>query len=103
MFSRTLTHVDWNAQLFKGNLAEGIRALKAQPGKDMSVGGASLAASFMQLGLIDEYRMYLLPVILGSGKRMFPQLPEKINLKLVETRTFESGVVLLKLVNQDTG
>lgn len=101
VFSKTLTQVGWNAQLFRGNIAEEINKLKSQPGKDMSVGGANLASTFMQLGLIDEYRLYIHPIILGSGKPMFPQLRDKINLKLVETRTFGSGVVLLRLANKE--
>lgn len=96
VFSNTLTQVGWNSQLFRGNIAEEINRLKAQPGKDMSVGGATLAASFMQLGLIDEFRMYIHPIILGSGKPMFPQLRDRIGLKLAETRTFDSSVVLLE-------
>jgi dihydrofolate reductase len=62
----------------------------------MSVGGAEIASTFMQLGLIDEYWLYVHPVVLGSGKPMFRQLHDKINLQLVETRTFGSGVVLLR-------
>jgi len=100
VFSRTLTQVGWNSQLFRGDIAEEINKLKAQPGKDMSVGGANLASTFMQLGLIDEYCLYIHPIILGSGKPMFPQLRERINLKLVETRRFGSGVVLLRLANE---
>ncbi len=96
VFSRTLTRVGWNAQLFQGDIAEEINRLKAEPGKIMTVGGASLAAAFMQLGLIDEYRLYVHPVLLGGGKPMFPQLRDRINLKLIETRTFGSGVILLK-------
>ena len=102
VFSTTLTQVDWNSRLFQGNIAEEINQLKAQPGKAVSVGGVNLAATFMQLGLIDEYRLYVHPVILGSGKRMFPELPDKLNLRLIETRKFGSGVVLLKLGYQGT-
>jgi dihydrofolate reductase len=100
VFSRTLTEVDRNSQLFRGNIAEEINKLKAQPGKDMNVGGANLASTFIQLGLIDEYRLFIWPVILGIGKPMFPQLRERINLKLVETHKFGSGVVMLRLVNK---
>jgi dihydrofolate reductase len=89
-----------SCQLFRGNITEEINKLKAQPGKDMSVGGANLASTFIQLDLIDEYCLYIHPIILGNGKPMFPRLPDKVNLKLIETRTFGSGVVLLKLVNK---
>jgi dihydrofolate reductase len=95
VFSTTLQQVGWNSQLVKGDIAEVVNRLKAQPGGDMSVGGAGLAASFMQLGLIDEYRLYLHPVILGGGKPMFAPLQEKIAVELAETQQFGSGVILL--------
>jgi dihydrofolate reductase len=96
VFSKTLQQVGGNAELARGNIAELVNGLKAQPGKDMNVGGAGIAGVFMQLGLVDEFRLYVHPVVLGAGKPMFPQLKEKINLKLLETHTFGSGVVLLK-------
>jgi len=97
VFSKTLAQVGGNFQLFRGNIAEEIDKLKAQPGKDMFVGGPNLASSFIKLGLIDEYWLYVHPTILGSGKPMFPHLGDRINLKLIETHGFGSGVVLLKL------
>jgi dihydrofolate reductase len=96
VFSKTLEQVGWNSRLVRGNIAEEVNQLKELPGKDMSVGGAELASTFMQLGLIDEYWLYFHPVILGGGKPMFRQLRDKINVQLVETRTFGSGVVLLR-------
>ncbi len=99
VFSSTLTQVSWNTELFRGDIAETINRLKARPGKDMTVGGATLAATFMRLGLIDEYRLYVHPILLGGGKPMFTQLQNQINLRLVETQVFGSGVVLLKYVN----
>jgi dihydrofolate reductase len=96
VFSKTLTRVGWNSQLFSGDIVEEINRLKAQPGRRMSVGGASLASTFMQLGLIDEYRLYVVPIILGGGKPMFPPLPGSLDLQLVETRLFDSRVVLLR-------
>jgi len=96
VFSTTLKQVSWNSRLVSANIAGEVNRLKAQPGGDMSVGGAGLAASFMQLGLIDEYRLYLHPLILGAGKPMFGHLQYKINLQLLESRTFSSGVVLLR-------
>lgn len=103
VFSTTLKEVGWNSHLVRDNIAEEVNRLKAQPGKDLSVGGAGLAATFMQLGLIDEYRLYVHPVILGSGKPMFPPLSDRVDLKLVETRTFGSGVVLLRYRRADEG
>jgi dihydrofolate reductase len=96
VFSKTLEQVQGNATLSTGNIVEEIARLQAGPGKDVSVGGASIAATLMRSGLIDEYWLYVQPAILGSGTRMFPLLNDKINLRLIETRTFNSGVVLLR-------
>jgi dihydrofolate reductase len=96
VFSRTLERVGWNARLVRGDIAEEVNRLKAQPGNAMVVGGAGLASAFMQLGLIDEYWLYLRPVILGRGKPMFGELRDKIDLQLVETRKFGHGVVMLR-------
>jgi dihydrofolate reductase len=96
VFSKTLEQVAWNSRLVRENIIEEVNRLKAQPGGFLSVGGAGLAASFMQLGLIDEYWLYIHPVILGSGKPMFGELRDRINLQMVETHTFGSGVVLLR-------
>ena len=101
VFSKTLKQVGWNSRLVRGNIAEEVNRLKAQPGKDMSIGGAGLASTFMQLGLIDEFRLYLRSFILGSGKPMFGHLPDKINLRLVEAHTFGSSVVLLRYQRAD--
>jgi dihydrofolate reductase len=96
VFSKTLDHVGWNAQLVRENIAEVVNSLKAQPGQDMSVGGAEIASTFMQLGLIDEYRLYVHPVVLGGGKPMFRGSRVRMKMVLIETHTFGSGVVLLK-------
>jgi dihydrofolate reductase len=96
VFSKTLQQVGANARLVRDNIAEEVSALKAQPGKDMVVCGAGLAASFMRLDLIDEYRPVVHPVVLGGGKPMFPALDKIIGLRLIETRRFGSGVVLLR-------
>ena len=96
VFSKTLDQVEWNSRLVRGDIAEEVKKLKAQPGRYMSVAGAEIAFTFMQLGLVDEYALYVHPVILGSGKPMFRQMPDQIDLQLLETRTFGSGVVLLR-------
>jgi dihydrofolate reductase len=96
VFSKTLEKVDWNSRLVKGDLVEEVNRLKAQPGQYMVVGGPNLAASFMRHGLIDEFWLYYLPIVLGGGKAMFPALEKRVNLELVETRRFSSGVVLLR-------
>jgi dihydrofolate reductase len=96
VFSTTLKEVSWNSRLVVGDIAREVNRLKARPGGDMSVGGAGLAASFMRLGLIDEYRLYLHPLILGGGKPMFHELQNSIKLQLIETHPFGSGVVLFR-------
>jgi dihydrofolate reductase len=77
-------------------VVEEIMALKAQPGGDLALGGADLAAAFMQHDLIDEYRIYVHPILIGRGKPLFQESDDKINLRLAETRTFGNGVVLLR-------
>jgi dihydrofolate reductase len=101
VFSTTLKQVGWNARLVRGNIAKEVNKLKEQPGGDISVSGAGLAASFMQLGLIDEFWLYVRPVILGGGKPMFGSLGDKIALQLVETRRFGQGVILLRYQRMD--
>jgi dihydrofolate reductase len=103
VFSSSLDQVGWNSRLVRGDIAAEVNQLKEQAGQFMSVGGAGLAASFMQLGLIDEYWLYIHPVILGGGKPMFGELRERIKLQLVETRLFGAGVVLLRYQLQDEG
>ena len=96
VFSRTLELVRWNSRLVRDDAAEEVARLKAQPGFDMDVGGPTLAATLMRTGLIDEYRLFVHPVILGAGKPFFPALDDRIGLKLLDTRTFGSGVVYLR-------
>lgn len=96
VFSKTLERAQGNATLNRGDIAKEIVKLKAQPGKTMSVGGAAIASTLMRLNLIDEYQLFINPVILGSGTSMFPMLDNKINLRLIETQTFHSGVVFLR-------
>ncbi len=97
VFSETLEKVEWNnTRLIKDNIAEEVLKLKQQPGKDLVIfGSPGLARSLMQLGLIDAYRLTINPVILGSGIPLFADVEDKINLKLVNSRTFRSGVVAL--------
>ena len=98
--SRTLKSFEWeHTVLMQDNLAQEIAKLKQQPGKDMwLLGSPTLARSFMQLGLIDEYRINVNPVILGDGKHLFGDLLTSLELKLLETRTFTGGVVGLRYV-----
>jgi dihydrofolate reductase len=96
VFSKTLETVEGNTRLLRDGLAEEVARLKEQPGKDLAVGGAGLAAACSRLGLIDEYRLFVSPVVLGAGTPYFPPLDERIYLELAETRTFESRVVYLR-------
>jgi dihydrofolate reductase len=96
VFSTTLEKVAGNARLAGGGVAEEVAQLREQPGKDLAVGGAGLASSFTKLGLIDEYRLFVTPVVLGGGTPYFPALDDRINLELVETRTFASRVAYLR-------
>jgi dihydrofolate reductase len=96
VFSTTLERVEGKARLATDSLAEEVAKLKAEPGKDLAVGGAGLAASAIELGLVDEYRLFVSPVILGAGTPYFPPLDERIDLELVETRTFGSRVVYVR-------
>jgi dihydrofolate reductase len=96
VFSRTLKEVGGNARLVSEGAAEEVAALKEEPGKDLAVGGAGLASTFIRLGLIDEYRLFVSPVVLGGGTPYFPPLENRINLELVETRTFGSRVVYVR-------
>jgi dihydrofolate reductase len=93
VFSRTLEKVEGDTRLVRDGVAEVVAELKQQPGGDLAVGGAGLASSLMELDLIDEYRPFVYPVLTGGGTAFFPPLDEKIDLRLVETRTFSSGVV----------
>jgi dihydrofolate reductase len=97
VFSRTLETAEWNnTKLVKGNVAEEITKLKQQPGKDLLLfGSADLASTITQLGLFDEYRVMVNPVVLGSGKPLFKDVNQRLDLKLEKTKTFRNGNVLL--------
>jgi dihydrofolate reductase len=94
--SKTLTQMEWNASLIKGDLAEEVSRLKQQPGQDILVfGSCELVYTLTELDLVDEYRLMVFPIVLGSGKRIFRDGGEQKILKLVETKIFASGVVVL--------
>lgn len=97
VFSKTLTEVTWNnTQLIKDNIAEEVKKLKQQPGKDLVIfGSPGLATTLMNLGLIDEYKLTVHPIILGSGISVFTNNTTKSTLKLVDSKTLKSGVVTL--------
>jgi dihydrofolate reductase len=97
VFSRSLDKAEWNnSRLAKEIVPEEIAEMKQQPGKDMLIyGSASIVQAFTNLGLIDEYQLLVHPVILGSGKPLFNNIKDRHGLKLVKTKTFDSGVVVL--------
>jgi dihydrofolate reductase len=96
VFSRTLERADWNTTVVRDVDPNQVRELKAQPGGDLVLGGADVAAAFMRHDLIDEYRLYVHPVVIGRGKPLFPAADTKLDLQLAEARTFGNGVVLLR-------
>jgi len=97
VYSKKMAEASWNnTTLVKDNVVEKIIELKKQPGKDLIIlGSADLASTLIQNLLIDEYRVMINPVILGSGNPLFKNLHERLNLKLVETSVFKSGNILL--------
>jgi dihydrofolate reductase len=100
VYSRTWTDTGWNTTVHREVVKEEVEALKALPGNDMTVGGAELAAEFMKLGLIDEFRIFVHPVIVGNGKRLFEEGAPKQELALQETRQFGNGVVMLRYAKE---
>ncbi|GGZ55838.1 deaminase [Streptomyces bluensis] len=96
VFSRTLQHARWHTTIVRDVVVEDIRALKAQDGGDLALGGAELAAEFLRHDLVDEYRIYVHPVVLGRGKPLFAESDSRRKLRLLENRTFGNGVVLLR-------
>ncbi|MFD6162399.1 dihydrofolate reductase family protein [Nocardia sp. NPDC060256] len=94
VFSRTLTEVQWNSTLVSENAVEEVRRLKAEGNGVMEVGGASLAAALIPHDLIDEYQIFLMPIALGGGTPFFPLLDKRIQLRLTETKHFNTAVML---------
>jgi dihydrofolate reductase len=97
VFSTTLSAVQGNARLASGGLAEEIERLRAEPGEgEIAIGGATLAADAAALGLIDEYRAMVYPVLVGGGISFFPERERRVDLELIETHTYSSRVVYLR-------
>lgn len=96
VFSRTLTEAPWNTTVLADVVPGQIRELKAQAGGDLVMSGADLAATFLRHGLIDEFRFYIHPVVVGEGRRVLDSPDFKTDLTLAETRVFGNGVVLLR-------
>lgn len=97
VFSKTLKRAGWeNTRLVKDNFVEVISKLKQEAGKNIAIFGSSdLTVTLMEQGLVDEYRIMVNPIVLGNGKSLFKGIKNKINLKLIKTKAFKSGNVLL--------
>ena len=97
VFSASLSSVQGNARLATGDVAEEVERLRAEPeGGDIAIAGATLAAEAAGLGLIDEYRVWIHPVLVGGGIPSFPQHERRVELQLIESRTFRSRLVRLR-------
>ena len=97
VFSRTLEKAEWNnTRIVKENIEQEILNLKKQPGKDMAVfGSANLLSALVQMDLVDEHRVMVNPVLLGNGNPLFKSMEARVNLRLLQSRTFKSGNILL--------
>ena len=103
VFSQTLDKAEGeNTRIVRTNLHDEILKLKQEPGKDILLGGVSLPTQLIELGLVDEYRFVVQPILVGEGRRLLDSvsLPERLQLKLVESKNFKSGSVALRYVKQ---
>jgi dihydrofolate reductase len=96
IFSSTfMEQVEGNVRVERDDPVAVVTRLKAQPGPDLRVGGVQLTSALIQAGLIDEYQIYIQPILLGTGRSIYPALNESVRLKLIDTHTFRMGVVFL--------
>jgi dihydrofolate reductase len=102
VFSRSLDSVEGNTRIVRTNLRDEILKRKQEPGKNILVGGVDVPSQLMELGLIDEYRFVVSPIIAGEGRRLLEgvNLPEELQLKLVDSKVFKSGCVALRYLKQ---
>jgi dihydrofolate reductase len=103
VFSQSLESAeDKNTKIVRTNLQEEVLKLKEAPGKNILIGGVDIPSQLIELGLVDEYRFVVQPIVAGEGRRLLEDvsLPEKLQLKLVETKTFKSGCVALRYLKQ---
>jgi dihydrofolate reductase len=103
VFSNSLQRVEWNSRLVAGDALVEVTRLKSERGGAMSIGGAALATSLARAGLIDEFRFYVMPSVIGSGTPIFHELGRHIDLTTVEVQQFGSGAVLLRYRAPSTG
>jgi dihydrofolate reductase len=102
VYSRTLEKADWNATVVREVVPEEVRALRERAGGDLGLGGAEVAGEFLRQGLVDEFRIYVHPALVGHGTRLFPEADIAASLRLVESRVFGNGVVLLRYERDDS-
>ena len=103
VFSRSLASADdGNTRIVRTNLREEMLKLKQEPGKDILVGGVDIPSQLIKLGLVDEYRFVVMPIVVGEGRRLMEgvSLQERLQLKLVESKSFKSGCVALRYLKQ---
>ena len=96
VFSNTLHEVGGESRLARGSIAEEVAELQERSGKDVAIGGAELAGEAIKLGLVDDFHLFLYPVVVGGGKPFWPSVDQLVHLNLVESRTFSSRVVYLR-------
>jgi dihydrofolate reductase len=101
VFSRTLEHVIGNSRLVRDNAADEVARLKSESSQDLSVGGPHLASTMIEAGLVDEFRVMVNPVVLGAGTPFLGAGHDAIKLRLIENRTFRSGVVFMRYERTD--
>ena len=101
VFSRTLEQVGMNARLVRENIFEEVARLKAETPGDISIGGAETAVPFIERGLVDEYRIFISPIVLGNGIPAFRPHEQRANLRLLNSRVFSNGVVYLQYVKRE--
>jgi dihydrofolate reductase len=96
--SSTLDHVDWNAEIIRGDLESQVRRLKSEPGKGLMTGGVKLPQALAEMGLIDQYEVVVHPRIVGHGPTLFAGISKYVDLKLVSKVEFSSGAVSMRYV-----
>lgn len=101
VFSRRATHINWNNVRIANDIVEEVKELKKEPGKDIIIyGGARIVSSFIRENLIDEYHLFINPVIIGGGKPIFNNVKEKLKLKLAKTTQTSTGIVILHYITE---
>jgi dihydrofolate reductase len=99
VFSKTVTHINWTNVRVANDIIEEVKELKKEPGKDIMIyGGAGIVSSFIRENLIDEYHLFINPVVIGKGKTIFSDVKQNMNLKLVNTTISTIGIAIFQYV-----